>query len=188
VGSFESVKVFALRSPAHRVHEAVTHPESWLACCGLLRELRRVQQGRPDGLGARHRAVLVVPAGYTIAWELETVRSVPGAVVEWAATGDLEGSGLWELDEVAGVTRVTNTWRVRPTQPWMARLSSLAQGVVAHEHDVLMRQGVQALAAQIGGEVVGEASGHRHAVLGRRGASTLAVAAGAALRRGSQHA
>jgi hypothetical protein len=183
MGSFESVKAFTLYASAERVHEAVTRPESWLAGCGLLRELRQLQQGRPDGVGARHRAVLDVPVGGTVVWDLETVRSVPGVLVQWAATGDLEGSGLWELDEVAGATRVTNTWRVRPTQPWMARMSSLAQGLVTHEHDVLMRQGIQALATQLRADVVHDLPVHRHAVISRRGASAIAVAAGGALRR-----
>jgi hypothetical protein len=173
VGSFESIKVYALRAPAARVHEAVTHPESWLAGCGLLRELRLHQAGGPHGIGARHRAVLDVPLGYAIAWELETVRSVPGRLVEWAASGDVEGYGLWELEEEGDVTRVTNTWRARPTQPWMVLLSPLGRGLVASEHDRLMRAGVRALAAQVGADVVDDLSRHRasrvHGHASRRG-------------------
>jgi hypothetical protein len=154
VRSFESVKTFALRAPASRVHEAVTHPEAWLARSGLLRELRLVRGSGPDGLGARHRVVLGVAPGRAITWELETVRSVPGRLVEWRASGDVEGLGLWELREEREATRVTNTWRARPTQTWMGLISPLTRGLVSHQYDLVMREGVQALATYLDVEIL----------------------------------
>jgi hypothetical protein len=187
VGTFESVKVFSLRTPACRVHEAVTRPETWLAGSGLLRELRLVRESGPDGLGARHRAVLGVSPGCAITWELETVRSVPGHLVEWRAHGDIEGLGLWELHEQQGVTRVANTWRVRPTQAWMGLISPLTRGLVAHQYDLVMQEGVRALATHLDVEAVLESAESAHGRAGR-GAGALAGVARPVLRRHRQHA
>jgi hypothetical protein len=160
MGTFESVRTFTLRAPATRVHEAVTRPETWLAGNSLLRELRLVRRASgPDGLGARYRAVLGVSPGYAIVWELETVRSTPGRLVEWRASGDIEGVGLWELREEGELTRVVNTWRVRPTQAWMGLISPLTRGLVAREYDHVMHAGVRALAAHLDIAVVPDQTG-----------------------------
>lgn len=188
MGSFEAMQVFSLRAPASRVHEAVTQPETWLTNCGVLRELRLVREGSLDGPGPRHRAVLQVSPGYAITWELETVRSLPGRLVAWEASGDIEGYGLWELEERSNVTQVATTWDVRPTQPWMGLLSPLTRGLIANQHDALMREGVRALAAHLDAELVSELSVDRPAGLACRGVASLAGVAGTALRRHRQHA
>jgi hypothetical protein len=86
---------------------------------------------------------------YSLGFDLRVTRVEPPYLIEGHATGELEGVGTWRLYQGQGVAIVYD-WRVRTTKPWMNILGPLARPAFAWNHDVVMRQGAEGLAAQLG--------------------------------------
>jgi len=77
--------------------------------------------------------------------------SVAGSVMpsrlEARATGELAGTGRWTLTSADGGTLVRYDWDVRTTRRWMNLLAPAARPVFRWNHDELMREGGEGLAA-----------------------------------------
>jgi hypothetical protein len=67
-----------------------------------------------------------------------------------AATGELEGTGLWRFFAAAGSTAVVYDWNVRTTKPWMNFLAPVAGPAFRSNHDWVMRNGGEGLARKLG--------------------------------------
>jgi hypothetical protein len=168
-GDRGSVRLVELRdADVALVHDAVVHPASWLRAVPHLRELTMVSCGGPDGVGERHRLRLQVPTLPALEWHLETVRVDAPRLVEWRVEGDLEGAGLWELEQRGVITDIRSVWQVHPSSARLQLAASLASVLVAREHDVVLRTGLRALAEHLGGELLSfrgpRRQGHRHPV------------------------
>jgi hypothetical protein len=151
--------VFVLAADPGEVTAAVLTPEPWLAGLGHVRELARLATGHGER-GPRYRVTVAaaVPP-YRLRWELEAVRVAPGRHLDWRATGDLEGEGSWQLTATDAGTEVVSTARLHTTRWWMNLLAPVARPLFVHNHDLVMRAGVDALARHLDAEVRGYGPG-----------------------------
>jgi hypothetical protein len=141
------VEVAAAPDPVWDVlDDATTWPAWW-------RELRRaavLAPGRADGVGRHVRLDYRTALPYTIGFEAETTRVSRPTLWEAHITGDLEGTGRFEVIALDGGTRVRHIWIVRTTKPWMNALAPVARPAFAYNHDVLMRDFGTGLAGRLG--------------------------------------
>jgi hypothetical protein len=111
-------------------------------------------------------------------------------LVEWSVEGDLEGTGLWELEQRGEITDIRSVWQVHPSSAGLQLAASLASVVVAREHDVVLRTGLRALAVHLGGELLSFQAprrGHRHPVaVGVAGAMVNVVGSRLGRREGER--
>jgi len=70
--------------------------------------------------------------------------------MEGIATGDLNGTGSWKLENLDGSTRVTYLWIVSTEKTWMNLLAPLLAPVFAWNHDQVMLAGGKGLARHLG--------------------------------------
>jgi len=155
VASYRFLTTWLLDAPREQawteLKDAVSWPEWW-------RGVERVEEHDPgdeEGVGSR----------YTIAWrsripyplefefhvdDVETPHRMGGR-----AYGELEGTGVWRLWEEGGLTAVVYDWNVVTTKPWMNVLAPIARPVFKWNHDVVMHQGGEGLAARLGARLVG---------------------------------
>jgi hypothetical protein len=154
VGEASSVRLIAIHARVAAVHDAVVRPDVWLCDIPHLFGCERRSAGGPDGVGGRYRLRVGVPALPGLCWELETVRVVRPRLVEWRVEGDLQGTGLWELEQDGRATEIRSTWEVRPRGVGLSLAAALAPAVVAREHDAILRVGVHRLAEHVGGTVI----------------------------------
>jgi hypothetical protein len=119
-------------------------PQWWPGVC----DARLLPEG-PAGrrVALTFRAVL----GYSLSFEADVVRTEPPHLGEARVSGDLDGTGRWELREDAGGTILTWTWQVEPRVRWLRLLSRPARPVFAWAHADLMRRGRAGLAARLSG-------------------------------------
>ena len=149
------VTCLQLRADLARVRRAAVAPEGWLPAWRHVRALELVADGDGSGRGRRYRTTVRAAAPYSLTWEMEVVRCEPD-VVAWTATGDLVGTGRWELTERDGVTQIRSTWTVRPTPRWIVLLWPLARWWFVRNHDLLMRRGARHLATHLDVELIGD--------------------------------
>jgi uncharacterized protein YndB with AHSA1/START domain len=145
--------VFELTAPQADVFEAVLAPERWLTDLHHVRSLERLETGGADREGSRYRTTVVAASPYRLRWEMTAVRVVAPERIEWRAEGDLTGQGTWDLAPTASGTEVTSTARLRTTRWWMSLLEPVARPLFVRNHDVVMRAGIDTLAAHLDADV-----------------------------------
>jgi hypothetical protein len=70
--------------------------------------------------------------------------------IEGIASGELNGTGQWQLSESRPTTRVIYLWKVRTEKAWMNRLAPILAPVFAWNHNAVMRVGGRGLAHYLG--------------------------------------
>jgi uncharacterized protein YndB with AHSA1/START domain len=145
--------VFELAAPPTLVFDAVLAPERWLTDLDHVRSLERLEPGGADREDSRYRTTVAAASPYRLRWEMTAERVVAPERIEWRAEGDLTGHGTWELASTATGTEVISTARLRTTRWWMNLLEPLARPLFVRNHDVVMRAGIDTLAAHLDADV-----------------------------------
>ena len=70
------------------------------------------------------------------------------------SSGDLEGTGHWELATHRDLTEVRYDWNVRTNRPWMNDLARVLRPAFAWNHDVIVSRGGRDLARYLGVRLV----------------------------------
>lgn len=151
VAEYQFVSVWRLAAPVASVFQALAEPGDWytrwrgVADTETLTAEAGEAGGANHGVGGRVRCVVRSPLGYSLSFDIERVAAAPPWSLDDRVTGDLEGTGRWELAEVGGHTEVCHTWTVRTTKRWMNALAPLGRPVFVWAHRIVMRDGARAL-------------------------------------------
>jgi uncharacterized protein YndB with AHSA1/START domain len=137
-----------------RVWHALEDPTTWPAWWRWLRRVTVLDPGREDGVGLRYRFELRTALPYTLAFDSETVRLAPPLRWESRVTGELAGTGLWEVTERGGGSMVRYTWIVATTKRWMNVLAPVARPAFNRNHHLIMRDFARGLARRLGARLV----------------------------------
>src|SRR4030088_3487643 len=146
--SFATRWTFA--SPIDEVWDVVgnicRYPEIW----SDFRRVRvRIGDGRLVGsiIDAETRGKLPYSLNYT----LEVIESEEPHHVLLKSSGDLVGTGRWELrEDRPEQTGVTYYWDVANTNPVLNLLAPLFKGALARNHDEVMARGYDAFSQELG--------------------------------------
>jgi uncharacterized protein YndB with AHSA1/START domain len=150
--NFETV--WRLRAPIGAVWQAIFESEKWPQWWRGVVKVDELAKGDANDIGAKRRYVWRSKLPYTLAFEMETTRIEAPSLLEGHASGELEGTGTWQLSEADGVTTVRYTWRVKTTRPWMNLMAPLLRPAFAWNHDYVMARGAEGLAKLLGAELV----------------------------------
>jgi uncharacterized protein YndB with AHSA1/START domain len=149
VANYEFLTTWCLDAPIDAVFEvlndAAGYPRWWKG----VQSLELLEPGDELGIGEVDRFTWRSVLPYSLGFDLRVTRAERPHVIEGRATGELEGVGTWRLYEGQG-TAVVYDWRVRTTKPWMNMFGPLARPAFRWNHDVVMRQGGEGLAAELG--------------------------------------
>jgi polyketide cyclase/dehydrase/lipid transport protein len=103
----------------------------------------------PGGLGQRVRLHTRGWLPYTLRWELEVLAAEYPKGFTIAASGDLEGTGVWSLALRNGQVDARFEWRVAAKKPLLRYLSGLLKPLFAANHRWAMREGRRSLEREI---------------------------------------
>lgn len=147
--NFELVSEWRLTGPREQVWNQIAHPRDWPRWWPYVQTVEQIAPGDAQDVGAVHRFRWgsKLPYGFTLT--MRTVKVERPSLLEAESTGDLSGTGQWQLTEENGATRVRYTWRVELAKPWMRALTFLAP-VFAWNHHQVMRAGAEGLARHLG--------------------------------------
>jgi uncharacterized protein YndB with AHSA1/START domain len=154
VAVYRFVTDWQIRASIDDVWEAILKSEKWPEWWKGVVSVTELRPGRDDGVGGVRRYVWKSALPYTLAFDMEVARVEKPHLLEGRASGELEGTGLWELSEADGVTSVRYTWSVRTTRAWMNLLSPIARPIFAWNHDYVMKRGAEGLARLLGAELI----------------------------------
>jgi len=142
---FEYVTDWRFDAPIESVWDALADVESWPEWWTHVKEVRTLATGRADDLGAvrRIRWGSRLPYGFTL--DVKTIEVEKHARLRGAATGDLAGTGLWELRRDGSGTRLRYTWNLAVHTRWMRIAAPFMAPVFRWNHEGVMRDGMQGL-------------------------------------------
>lgn len=139
---YEFVTQWEIPASLEQVWDELMTPDQWPV---WWRGVERVELLRPGidalGTGAVRRYVWRSRLPYRLQFTMETTRVEPQSRIEGVATGELEGTGCWQLAHADGVTHVRYDWRVAANKWWMRWLAPIARPLFEWNHDVVMGWG-----------------------------------------------
>ncbi len=143
------VSCWRLQAPAERVWDALARPAEWPRWWRYVERVTEIEPGDANGVGARRRFTWSSRLPYRLSFEMRTTRMERPRIIEGVASGELNGTGLWELEPGAGVTAARYTWTVMTDKAWMNALAPLVAPVFSWNHGQVMREGQRGLAREL---------------------------------------
>ena len=140
-------------------------------------EVEEIEPARSErGVGRRVRLLTKGWLPYTLRWELVVVESNYPHGFTIAATGDLEGTGVWTFEQDGGDVHITYDWRIRAEKPLLRKLSVLLRPLFEANHRWAMAEGEQSLRLELARRRA-TSDAERQAIPAPPGPTTLAGAA-----------
>lgn len=163
--AFHFVSSWEVRADRRRVWDTLIDFRRWPDWWPGLRDVEEIRPGDPDGIGQMATSHWQAPLGYHLEITIEAIERIEPDRLKGIASGDLEGSGSWELT-TSGVpaeaaqgsgpwTAIRFRWQVSPTRRWMIALVPVARPLFVKGHDHVMEGGAEGLADHLGCEVRG---------------------------------
>ncbi len=141
------------------VHDAIVDPSGWLGLWSDAVEVRRTIDGDGRGLGRTFDATVRAPLGYRLSATIETVEvdgptQAPDGTsrshLRMRSSGQLDGTGTWDLSGGGAGTDVRFVWDVLATARWMELLTPVARPLFERSHGVVVRNAAEAAARHLG--------------------------------------
>ena len=136
---YHFVTELSVTAERERVWDALHEPTDWPSWWKWLKRVEPLATGGPEGLGDRYRYSFGTALPYTLSFDMEVIFVERPRRLVGRASGELEGSGHWLLEEADGATAVTYVWLVETTKRWMNMLAPVGRPAFSWNHDVLMR-------------------------------------------------
>jgi hypothetical protein len=119
VPAYRFVTVWWLNAPIDEVYAAIDDIEAWPAWWPHVRSVERLDGGDAQGIGAIYRMTFVGRLPYRLRFDLRVMERVRPTTLTGRASGELEGTGAWTLQEGSGLTAVRYVWAIRTRPAWM---------------------------------------------------------------------
>lgn len=161
---YSLVTEWQLDAPIERVWDALAAPEIWPSWWRYVESVVDIETGDSRGIGALRRYTWSSRLPYRLSFAMRTTVLDEPHRIEGIASGDLNGTGQWQLGESGTTTRVTYVWTVRTDKAWMNLFAPILAPVFAWNHNEVMREGGRGLAHYLGVPLLAfEGSGGSHA-------------------------
>ena len=136
----------AAEEVADILEDALSLPRWWPS---VYFEVQELEPGGEHGMGK----LISLRAGgwlpYTLRINFRTVESRYPFGFSMDATGDLQGQGIWTLEQDGAFVNVTYDWTVRAHKPIVDKLSFLLKPVFQSNHNWTMRRGEESLKLEL---------------------------------------
>ena len=146
MSEFRFLTIWLLDAPIEKVWQAIADYPQMPTWWKFVAQLEQLQPGDDLGVGSISHMVWKTPLPYRIVFQSEITHVEPPYRLELRATGEVEGTGKWELSTVEEGTLVHYYWIVRTTRPWMNFLTLLIRPLMEWNHNAIMQQGGEGLA------------------------------------------
>jgi carbon monoxide dehydrogenase subunit G len=155
VAHYKFESEWELEAPIDRVFELLTHPEDFQRWWPSVTDSRRIEEGDDDGVGAVAAYTLQSPVFYSMDFQAKALEVDRPRRIHTLVRGDLIGTGTYLLEQQQSRTKVVFLWYVATTRRWMNLVAPVARPLFVWAHHHVMREGATAMAAQLGGRLIG---------------------------------
>lgn len=138
-------------APIEKVWKEIANPQDWPHWWRCWREVRPINTAGELKVGSSGYNVVRSRLPYSLHFTTTVTGIQPPDWMEVDSTGDLLGTGRWELEAKEDVTAVTYYWDVGTSNRLLNLLSrfKFVKTMVEDNHDYVMEQGYQSLTARL---------------------------------------
>ncbi len=154
MATYQFLTTWLLDAPLEQVWATIADYQSLTTWWPAVAQVTALEPHGSEGVGSRWQMTWKTPLSYTLTFESTITQIEPPNLLELAASGDLEGTGRWELSSTEAGTMVRYYWTVSTTQPWMNLLAVFLRPLMEWNHNAIMRQGGQGLAQFLGARLL----------------------------------
>ncbi|MEP6609383.1 MAG: SRPBCC family protein [Burkholderiaceae bacterium] len=147
---YSLVTQWHLDAPIDRVWKALLEPDQWPRWWRYVEAVVELAKGDAQGVGAIRRYTWSSRLPYRLSLDMRTTALARPSFIEGVASGDLNGSGRWQLQAAGQTTLVRYIWIVTTGKSWMNLFAPILAPVFAWNHDQVMREGGRGLAQYLG--------------------------------------
>jgi uncharacterized protein YndB with AHSA1/START domain len=153
VAKYEFLTTWCVDAPIEDVFDALRESAAYPRWWKGVQSVEVLQPGDETSVGEVDRFTWRSVLPYSLVFDLRLTRIQRPHLIEGEASGELEGVGTWRLYEGQG-TAIVYDWRVRTTKLWMNLFGPLARPAFSWNHDIVMRQGGEGLASELGASLL----------------------------------
>ncbi|MDQ4503487.1 SRPBCC family protein [Sinomonas sp. ASV322] len=153
MAQYSFVTRWDIDAPSEQVWDVIVDSKAYPQWWKYVARVDLIRPGDKDGIGRVDRVHWTTALPYSLTFESEIIVREPPRVLEFVARGQLQGSGRWELGEADGTTTTIFRWKVATTKLWMNLAGHLLRPAFRWNHDVLMKEGGEALARRLGSRI-----------------------------------
>ena len=153
MADYQFSTVWQVEASLQDVWDVLSHPDQWPEWWSSLERVVEIKKGDIQGVGALHRYTWKGVLPYRLTFDINVLTILQYALLEGAASGEVEGRGVWSFIDTGRETIVRYDWNVRTTIRWMNILAPLAAPLFRWNHDTIMREGAKGLARKLGTHV-----------------------------------
>jgi hypothetical protein len=158
VAEYRLLTIWRIEAPLEAVYAAIHNSPHWPVWWPGVQKVEEVTAGDASGINSVLRYVWQGQLPYRMVFEVRATRIEKCVAIEGAVRGDLEGVGRWHFINEGAVSVVHYEWHVRSTRWWMNLLAPFARSMFIRNHGIIMRQGAEGLARQLGAPLVAQES------------------------------
>lgn len=147
-----------LEAPIETVWAAVSDLSTYPQWFPYFAEVTQVAPGDATGVGKTYRVKVGGKLPYYLSFTLENVGQDPPRTLESKSSGQLEGTGRWELSQSGNVTTALYFWHVQTNRRWMNMTARLLRPLFVWNHHQVMDKGGTRLAAYLGAPLLANTS------------------------------
>ena len=156
MAEYRLLTIWHIEAPLEEVYAAIHDSLRWPQWWPGAQKVEQISAGDSDGIGSVRRYAWQGQLPYRVVFEARTTRIEKLVAIEGTARGDLEGIGRWHFFRQGAASLVRYEWHVRSTRWWMNLSAPLARPLFIRNHALLMEQGGEGLARQLGAPLVGQ--------------------------------
>lgn len=145
MADYRFLTVWRINAPIDRVFTTIVDAPDWPRWWSSVRKIEVLAAGDEGGIGTICRYTFRGWLPYSLVFDVRATRIEVPRLLEGAATGELEGAGLWTFEAVGDTTSVRYEWNVKTTRWWMNLAAPIARLVFTWNHDYVMERGRRGL-------------------------------------------
>lgn len=146
MANYEFVTIWLIEAPIEKVWDAIRDYKNFPTWWKAVDKIVEIEPGDRNGVGSLWQMTWKTPLSYTLSFASRITTVEPPTLLELKATGELEGTGKWELSTSPEGTLVRYYWTVRTTKAWMNFLALFIRPLMEWNHNAIMKQGGEGLA------------------------------------------
>ncbi len=145
-----------IHAPIEQVWPLIYETEDWPHWWRGVASVKKLQAGNDLGVGAKHEYTWKSVLPYKLSFIMQVTGIDKHKMMQGRSSGELEGTGTWDFQQVGDTTYLRYYWNVVTTKRWMNIFSFMLKPIFKYNHDVVMKWGAEGLAKKLGAEVVNE--------------------------------
>ena len=143
-----------IKIPLEKVWDVINNSTDWPLWWKGFEQSDLVEKGNDDGTGQIIQYYVKSFLPFTLSFDIRITEKDLYKKIAGQASGDLEGTGIWNFEERNGITYVQYKWDVVSTKKIVNLLSPVLGWFFRYNHNLVMHWGAKRLAKKLNAQLI----------------------------------